>query len=548
MIHAEKASNTVQNPPTPEELCQKLETAEKINFHILHFLSVRKNLSEIPSEKLLEMTVNLAQMSPEIYTIYNVRRELLCKTFREIPDKSPQRYDLIIKELELVNFLLKKQQKSYSLFTHRQWLILQGFKEEKLLEIHLKWNYRNWLVELSGDKGVSLKENAFTKMKIEQNFTNFSALHFRAGNFRRFYHFFLKNSEENTDKTGENSEEITEKKGKNTENREEIEEIVTFGMPLKVIAEELEFIATGLYMQANEQGIWQYHHWLIELMIPIYIQQIIPLENSYFLLILSQKCRNFSAEQIEITINGDFYNDFIVRKIGNIEFSRFFQIELKENAIKEKKTMKIMVKNGFKLYEKNGINFIDKSLENFNRKRFILSSEFEFFYEEKISQFLLISVRFCSEKDLKFREFVIKMIEKSEKIVKEILELENNNKFVIIEKNFLIEAKFPGNSQENLEKPINSLKKLIILPENTREILRNLAILRENYEKQRYMFEKFIDFYKAKLDVEERIEKGDWKGYDVINIMNLERFEEIIVLLVIFEIFSLNEIKSRNLI
>ena len=136
MIHAEKSPN--QPPPTPEELRQKLETAEKINFHILHFLSARKNLSQIPTETLLEMTVNLAQMSPEIYTIYNVRRELLTKKIAEIPDKNPERYELILKELELVNFLLKKQQKSYSLFIHRQWLIIQALKEDKITEIPLK--------------------------------------------------------------------------------------------------------------------------------------------------------------------------------------------------------------------------------------------------------------------------------------------------------------------------------------------------------------------------------------------------------------------------
>ena len=78
MIHAESRSNA--KPLTAEELKQKQETAEKINFHISHFFDARKKTDELSTETLLEMTLNLAQMSPEIYTIYNVRRELLNKT------------------------------------------------------------------------------------------------------------------------------------------------------------------------------------------------------------------------------------------------------------------------------------------------------------------------------------------------------------------------------------------------------------------------------------------------------------------------------------
>jgi geranylgeranyl transferase type-2 subunit alpha len=53
------------------------------------------------------------------------------------------------------------------------------------------WNYRNWIIKevLKNEKKYVENELKFTKEKIDNNFSNFSALHFRAKNFTRKYHF-----------------------------------------------------------------------------------------------------------------------------------------------------------------------------------------------------------------------------------------------------------------------------------------------------------------------------------------------------------------------
>ena len=496
MIHAESRSNA--KPLTAEELKQKQETAEKINFHISHFFDARKKTDELSTETLLEMTLNLAQMSPEIYTIYNVRRELLNKTINSFPAADNKRYEIINKELDLVNFLLKKQPKSYSLFTHRQWLITQGLTEEKSSGIEIMkgllpkelffcakmlekdernfhvWNYRNWLVELSNDVQFSVKEEAFTKMKVEQNFTNFSALHFRAVNFLRLYGFLLKNCQ----------------------NIEEKKEIVAFGVPLKVISRELEFISTGLYMQTNEQGIWQYHRWLIELLLPIYVAKIGYLsgkseEFDNFYIVLSRKCRNLNFSHFDVLVDGEKIEGKI-ENFEKIEISQFWKLTLpKQN----KKTISIKVKNCFGILESDSTN--QNLIQDINRKRFILESEFKFEWNEGKKCFEQSEIKMCSDEDLKFRNFAMNLVENSKKIVDEIATLEKNNKFVLLEKNYLLEVEFPNNSQESF---INC--------QNTKNILENLRILVDSYKKQCKVFEHQIEIYEKKKEVEESILSG----------------------------------------
>lgn len=518
MIHGESRSNSKQL--TPEEIKQKQEKAEKINFHICNFLESRKNLSQLPKESLLEMTFNLAQMSPEIYTIYNVRRELLSKSLEEIAESPNKCLEILIKELDLINYLLKKQPKSYSLFTHRQWVISQAHKEEikekveisnglivkelgfcaKMLErdernFHV-WNYRNWLIELGEDIHFSKKEIAFTKSKIEQNFTNFSSLHFRAVNFLRYYEKYLKICENSSEK----------------------EEIITFRMPLKIISEELEFISTGLFMQTNEQGIWQYHRWLLELLLPIYISQIIYLEEEseqskfhIFLIVFSTKVKNFLLDQLEIKANqiilqGD-PSEINIANLNNIDFSRYYALRIHKDLIKSCDKLIIQGKNVTAI--ENG-----KFLQDINRKRCFLASSFEFIHES--SKWNLISFDKYSEKDKEMMAFSQKLFGNSMKNVDEILTLEKNNKFVLLEKNYLIE----NNKKTFFDEKANA------------EILKNLNTLKENYDKQRNMFQRLSDFYEAILDIEKKIKNNDFLANDIKKYSFLERFEEILASLV----------------
>ena len=59
----------------------------------------------------------MAQMCPDFSTIYNFRREIFAQLF---PNKSTkEQSDLISKEIDFTFVLLKRNPKSYALWSHR---------------------------------------------------------------------------------------------------------------------------------------------------------------------------------------------------------------------------------------------------------------------------------------------------------------------------------------------------------------------------------------------------------------------------------------------
>jgi len=132
-------------------------------------------------------------MCPDMTTVYNFRRELIGLLEKE------QKYEAISNEINLTSLLIKKLSKSYSLWNHRKYCIIEATNLESILKLdnHLYlndlklcevmlskddrnfhvWNYRNWLIGL--DKNLLNDELLFLKRKIENNCNNFSAYHFR---------------------------------------------------------------------------------------------------------------------------------------------------------------------------------------------------------------------------------------------------------------------------------------------------------------------------------------------------------------------------------
>eukprot|EP00330_Aristerostoma_sp_ATCC50986_P001700 CAMPEP_0114577312 /NCGR_PEP_ID=MMETSP0125-20121206/1987_1 /TAXON_ID=485358 ORGANISM="Aristerostoma sp., Strain ATCC 50986" /NCGR_SAMPLE_ID=MMETSP0125 /ASSEMBLY_ACC=CAM_ASM_000245 /LENGTH=108 /DNA_ID=CAMNT_0001766527 /DNA_START=337 /DNA_END=663 /DNA_ORIENTATION=- len=69
------------------------------------------------------------------------------------------------------------------------------------------WNYRNWIVNsIKGpENDTVLKELKFLDQKLEQNFSNFSALHFKSKNLVSKYSLLV---QKNADKKFENIEDM----------------------------------------------------------------------------------------------------------------------------------------------------------------------------------------------------------------------------------------------------------------------------------------------------------------------------------------------------
>lgn len=113
MIHGQtKSSKTISE----EEKKKKEELAGKILAMSEQFLQIRSG--KLENANPLEITTLLAQMCPDLYTIYNFRRELINLTLGKI-EESKDKHKLISDEVDLVTALLRKQPKSYCLWHHR---------------------------------------------------------------------------------------------------------------------------------------------------------------------------------------------------------------------------------------------------------------------------------------------------------------------------------------------------------------------------------------------------------------------------------------------
>ena len=140
-----------------------------------------------------DSTLELLKMNPDYNTAWNRRRSRLLAKSPDgiIPD------GVLAQEVDLTSALMKSYPKSYWLFNHRRWALesMQAPSYEKELVLCQKmlmmdhrnfhaWDYRRWLMsrlyhgELS--PAVVEMELKFTLEKISQNFSNYSAWHYRS--------------------------------------------------------------------------------------------------------------------------------------------------------------------------------------------------------------------------------------------------------------------------------------------------------------------------------------------------------------------------------
>lgn len=72
----------------------------------------------------------LAKLCPEISTIFNYRRELIKDQLTKLSEQQNNEAitAVINKEFELVTILLKRHPKSYTLWSFREWLVLESLR------------------------------------------------------------------------------------------------------------------------------------------------------------------------------------------------------------------------------------------------------------------------------------------------------------------------------------------------------------------------------------------------------------------------------------
>jgi geranylgeranyl transferase type-2 subunit alpha len=163
------------------------------------------------SEDALVANAKLLTVNPDQYTVWNHRREMLLAVQGSGNDEAWKR--CVAAELELTATALRKNPKSYCAWFQRRWIVdkaacslatelelcrkfleldernceparlltrrARGFEACGLLvrAVHC-WSYRMWV---AGVLGVDpARELEFTTEKIHQNFSNYSAWHYRS--------------------------------------------------------------------------------------------------------------------------------------------------------------------------------------------------------------------------------------------------------------------------------------------------------------------------------------------------------------------------------
>lgn len=148
------------------------------------------------------MTAQLLLANPDVYTLWNYRREIICR--RKVPaDQSSgtdddcsgphlTQFDAMCKdELALSTSCLLKNPKSYPCWHHRCWSMQMMYQPDYESEIQLCnsalqrdsrnfhcWNYRRFLFRAAN---INIeREIEFTEAKIRENFSNFSSWYLRS--------------------------------------------------------------------------------------------------------------------------------------------------------------------------------------------------------------------------------------------------------------------------------------------------------------------------------------------------------------------------------
>ncbi|GAA5963404.1 hypothetical protein JCM3765_003058 [Sporobolomyces pararoseus] len=233
----------------------------------------QKMQQENYSEETLGLTTKVLSLNPEFHTGWSMRRTILLKGPLSSSSSSDseaatataesRRQKVLQGDLDLTNQSLKLNPKNYSVWEHRKWVLETmpdadwGF-EIKMVELYLEkdgrnfhsWDYRRYLIDsilklsnnperldlrtkpLPNPLPTTETELNFTKKKISENFSNFSAWHYRTKLLSKLW----------------------EERGWKTEQHEE---------RMKRVDQEFDLVKQAIWSDPNDQSAWLYHRWLV---------------------------------------------------------------------------------------------------------------------------------------------------------------------------------------------------------------------------------------------------------------------------------------------
>ncbi|KAI8105294.1 hypothetical protein M9435_000461 [Picochlorum sp. BPE23] len=233
-------------PQNPEKVKAAEKKAELFGELCRRVLEARQQ--RLFTVENLNMSSKLLQMNPEMYTVWNYRREYLESIIEKGGDEAVA---AVKEELVVTERALFKNPKSYATFHHRRWVVSSGFCSleheldlvEKLLDADDR-NFHGWGYRRCISKHMGLpvsRELEYSRKKIEQNFSNYSAWHHRSTLLPL---------------QGKEQDEIEKSVGN-------LSSKAVHDIPLDTLEEEFQFVRQACYTDPLDQSGWFYHRWLL---------------------------------------------------------------------------------------------------------------------------------------------------------------------------------------------------------------------------------------------------------------------------------------------
>ncbi|KAK9917835.1 hypothetical protein WJX75_008732 [Coccomyxa subellipsoidea] len=207
----------------------------------------------------MTLSAKLLEQNPEVYTVWNYRREALKDTLQG--EHGPEAADAAVKtELQLTEVALQKNPKAYSAWHHRRWLVQLGVVSlERELKIVTKllaldarnfhaWAYRRFLADRACVPAE--EEERYSMDCINANFSNFSAWHARTVLLPQIHAAQPTTSLADL-LAADNSQPSTAAPGR------------PGPIPRWALGQELDLVQQATFTDPEDQSAWVYHRWLL---------------------------------------------------------------------------------------------------------------------------------------------------------------------------------------------------------------------------------------------------------------------------------------------
>jgi len=275
---------------------KRLERAAKLKGYRGAMASIFKQRGDTLNDELqLDLTSRVLLSNPDIGTLWNIRREILLRiTVKDTTEEDTAPADaqenkdtkdkdkILLKELDLTQQCLMTNPKSYGAWHHREWSLEKMDSPDwpreiglcnKFLQLDERnfhcWDYRKMAVSKIGLNPE--QELSFTMERINVNFSNYSAWHYRSKLLPQVY--------------------------PDPENVRPIEEKVHNG--------ELDLVQNAAFTDPDDSSAWFYHSWLVGRQRPRLLPALLLLDDDAVVVVTTV---SVPAKHLNVKIDGSEVN------------------------------------------------------------------------------------------------------------------------------------------------------------------------------------------------------------------------------------------------